>query len=545
MVCSSVRILGTYLRDTSNGNISGDKAGVVTMFLSIGVLTGLAIGGNAFANLSSNAKARKKMVANLYIMTVTMCYTLSFLALPFIRKTIHSSTAVALLQVAASFCMGAGVAVQVYCIPAIVSCTFGANKGLYTSYTDGVACIVSSIVWRIVGNAVEEGNPQGTGWFYGWAAVALLVILAGLLMVEFVEHYFCRGGSLGRLQNVNQYADSTYKHTATHSTDSNRSFENLAESGKRLWESRPSFLRPSASFVKVGPEVESILSIGDDDDDDASTIVFEDVSLPVDFSDIENDELSRDPNDIKQQLKDLLEFQGNDTCVDCQAPYPRWVSIILPNRIALTHRGASKPLSHEIGCVCCNECAGIHRKLGTHLVFVRSVDHDSFKVKELVALRRGGNRRVNEIYEALLKDRSVKPSPASIPSQRDRFISTKYEKKLWYKAPKTQKVDMSENFMENDAPLTTIELVSNYSKEHHHVSASTSVFAQPAPFDKKAHDEYISFVRDDVTVETIPPVKSKAYNRKHDEGNSISSDDSEDWHIESNETRGLDDLINL
>jgi peptidoglycan/LPS O-acetylase OafA/YrhL len=48
------------------------------------------------------------------------------------------------------------------------------------------------VVWRLVGDAVQEGNPQGGGWAYGWAAVALVVVLCAVLMVEFMEHYFVR-----------------------------------------------------------------------------------------------------------------------------------------------------------------------------------------------------------------------------------------------------------------------------------------------------------------------------------------------------------------
>ena len=193
MVCTSVRILGTYFRDTSNGTVTENESGAVTIFLSVGIFVGLAFGGNIFANLSNNARARKALVSKLYIVTVAMCYSLSILAMPFVRNKINSPSFIIFLQVASTFCMGASVAVQVYyCIPAIVGCTFGANKGLFAAYTDGVAFVVSSLVWRIVGNAVAEGNPQEAGWAYGWAAVALLVILAGFLMTEFVEHYFCR-----------------------------------------------------------------------------------------------------------------------------------------------------------------------------------------------------------------------------------------------------------------------------------------------------------------------------------------------------------------
>lgn len=537
MVCSSVRILGTYFRDTSYGTISENESGAVTMFLSVGILVGLALGGNAFANLSSNAQARKKMVSNLYIMTVTMCYALAFLALPFVRNAINSSTVVAFLQAMASFCMGAGVAVQVYCIPAIVGGTFGANKGLYASYTDGVACIVSSWVWSIVGNAVQEGNPQGGGWAYGWAAVALLVILAGILMVHFVEYYFCRGGWRGRLKD-------TISNSHHGPPDLNSSF---AESSKRLWENRPAFFRSGSTF-KRRDEMKSILSIADDDDDDASTIVFEDVTLPIDYGDIETDQSS--PVDMKQQVLDLIELRGNDVCVDCKAPFPRWVSVLLPNRIALSHRGAAEPLSHQIGCFCCTECAGSHRKLGIHIAFVRSVDYDSFKRPELLALRRGGNTKVNAIYEALLKDSSAKPSSSASMEIRERFIVTKYEKKLWYNSSNTS--TQQEASFDLDSTLASIELVPN-----HYVQGTTEMKATPrtenspsafevaSHFDRKTRAQYDAFVHSDNDSDSEFAPRRHRHHTIQVEDASISSEDSGDWHIEKTERRGLDRLVNL
>jgi hypothetical protein len=526
MVCSSVRILGTYFRDTSNGAISENEAGAVTIFLSIGVLVGLALGGNAFSNLSADALARKKMIANLYIMTVTMCYALAFLAIPFVRKFLVSSTLVAIFQAAASFCMGAGVAVQVYCIPAIVGCTFGANKGLYASYTDGVACIVSSIVWRIVGNAVQEGNPQGSGWAYGWAAVALLVILAGLLMVEFVEYYFCRGGWLGRLRDAN-LRKNVNDRDPTGGADLNASF---AESSKRLWENRPAIFRPR------GQELESMLSIADDDtDDDASTIVFEDVTLPIDYNDIESSQLSKGPRDTKQEVLDLLEVKGNEICIDCASPFPRWVSIILPNRSGSNHRGASKPLQHQVACFCCTQCSGSHRKLGNHVVFVRSVDYDSFKSSEVLALRRGGNTKINGIYEALLQDLTAKPSPKASLATRERFITAKYKKKLWYEFEDKIPLYVESSF-DNSTSMTSIEL-----SRIHGNKAKPSVFETKAQFDRSTHDEYEAFVcRNDDSDSEYSVQRGK---QKDDA--SLSSEDSGDWHISQTEMRGLDNLINL
>lgn len=89
--------------------------------------------------------------------------------------------------------MGFSIAVQLYQIPSLVGATFGADKGLYSGYTDGLAYGLSSLVWRLVGNSVQN-DESGVGWAYGWAAVALMLIVSAIFMIEFMEHYFVRPG---------------------------------------------------------------------------------------------------------------------------------------------------------------------------------------------------------------------------------------------------------------------------------------------------------------------------------------------------------------
>lgn len=218
MVKQSERILGTYFRDTSYGVVTESKASAMTVFLSLGMLTGLFVGGKAFATAAESERLHsfthplelnrqeklslsdpaqigtKNMVAFLYCFSICMCYMLSFLAVPFVRRALHLPVLVLILQVLATLGLGFGVAVQYYHIPAIVSATYGKNRGLYTAYTEGIAGLLSSIVWRIVGGAVEEGNPQGGGWAYGWAAVALLLVFCGTLMIMILEIFFVGGG---------------------------------------------------------------------------------------------------------------------------------------------------------------------------------------------------------------------------------------------------------------------------------------------------------------------------------------------------------------
>lgn len=199
MVRSSERILGTYFRDTSLGTLSGDRAGGLAVFLSLGTVLGLAIAGSIFTR--RDAQLRKTMVARLYMATIGSCYVLALLALPRLRLAVNAPGLILAFQVMTTIVMGFGVAVQYSQIPGLVGATFGHNKGLYAAYTDGVACGLSFLVWKIVGDAVQEGNPEGGGWAYGWAAVALLVILCGVLMVEFMEFYFVRASkSTGQRQ---------------------------------------------------------------------------------------------------------------------------------------------------------------------------------------------------------------------------------------------------------------------------------------------------------------------------------------------------------
>ena len=193
----------------------------MTVCLSLGMLGGLLVGGQAFARAADSEQrggrrgareevapapappgpltgaaqlGTKNMIAFFYCLSIAMCYALSFLAMPLVRRALRLPALVLVLQALATLGLGFGVAVQYYHIPALVGATFGRDRGLYTAYTDGVAALVSSAAWRLVGGAVEEGNPQGGGWAYGWAALALLLVVCGTLMVKILELYFVRGG---------------------------------------------------------------------------------------------------------------------------------------------------------------------------------------------------------------------------------------------------------------------------------------------------------------------------------------------------------------
>ena len=78
-----------------------------------------------------------------------------------------------------------------------------------------------------------------------------------------------------------------------------------------------------------------------------------------------------------------LEIEGNDVCFDCDR------SVI-----------GDEWLSAQHGTVHCIQCAGVHRSLGVHVSFVRSLRLDTLKQAELVSLQLGGNAKFSKWLEA-------------------------------------------------------------------------------------------------------------------------------------------------
>jgi len=67
----------------------------------------------------------------------------------------------------------------------------------------------------------------------------------------------------------------------------------------------------------------------------------------------------------------------NKFCMDCRSAQTTWGSATL-------------------GVFLCMNCAGIHRGLGTHLTFIRSIDLDQWNNKQLLIMMVGGNKRAQE-----------------------------------------------------------------------------------------------------------------------------------------------------
>uniref|UniRef100_A0A4W6ELI6 Un-named sa1614 n=1 Tax=Lates calcarifer TaxID=8187 RepID=A0A4W6ELI6_LATCA len=105
---------------------------------------------------------------------------------------------------------------------------------------------------------------------------------------------------------------------------------------------------------------------------------------------------------------DIRRMPGNNSCCDCGAPDPGW-------------------LSTNLGILTCIECSGIHREMGVHVSRIQSLSLDSLGTSDLLLARNVGNSGFNEILEANLLSPSLKPSQHSHMAERKDFIMSKYQ----------------------------------------------------------------------------------------------------------------------
>ncbi|CAA9963219.1 ADP-ribosylation factor GTPase-activating protein [Pyrenophora teres f. maculata] len=85
--------------------------------------------------------------------------------------------------------------------------------------------------------------------------------------------------------------------------------------------------------------------------------------------------------ETRSKLLEIQKTNENNKCIDCNAPSPQWAS-------------------PKLGIFMCLSCSGVHRGLGVHISFIRSITMDAFKGSELVRMAAGGNKPYQDFFNS-------------------------------------------------------------------------------------------------------------------------------------------------
>jgi Putative GTPase activating protein for Arf len=128
---------------------------------------------------------------------------------------------------------------------------------------------------------------------------------------------------------------------------------------------------------------------------------------------------------MNKKLSNLLGKTENFLCADCGDVRPTWAVLVRPPV-------GAPPQSPVLGLFCCLHCSAAHRRIENDSCTVKSVKLDQWEDEEILALQRGGNLRINAIFEGTLFDDSIKPTPLVDDTVRDQFIYNKYSQLKYF-----------------------------------------------------------------------------------------------------------------
>jgi len=117
--------------------------------------------------------------------------------------------------------------------------------------------------------------------------------------------------------------------------------------------------------------------------------------------------------ETRSKLLEIQKANDNNKCVDCNAPSPQWAS-------------------PKLGIFMCLSCSGVHRGLGVHISFIRSITMDAFKGSELARMAAGGNKTYQDFFNSHISNtkdgRTFEAS--TIPERYDSEAGDEWKERL-------------------------------------------------------------------------------------------------------------------
>jgi hypothetical protein len=111
----------------------------------------------------------------------------------------------------------------------------------------------------------------------------------------------------------------------------------------------------------------------------------------------------------ERALEDLIRTTpGNDRCADCGAKNPGWAS-------------------WSLGIFLCMRCAGLHRKLGTHISKVKSLSLDSWTTEQVDRMKTVGNLASNTKFNPKSTRPDIPADVDEVDAALEKHIRQKYE----------------------------------------------------------------------------------------------------------------------
>lgn len=172
------KILGTFLREVTQ--LPRPLCGSLTSSITIGLILGL-VSGRKMESMDETTKTRfiirrqfRAFYSALSIALFANRSVVSFLGKNLIAVAITISSCI----------MAASVSVQFYQFPGKFAQSFGDDKAICLSFTDGFAFFVSSPIWSTVSKIATGGMFGSNGWSVAWLFISAFFAIGGGLTMK-------------------------------------------------------------------------------------------------------------------------------------------------------------------------------------------------------------------------------------------------------------------------------------------------------------------------------------------------------------------------